>query len=150
MSKGIAAHLRSNVVGYVAVFIALSGTAYAVDGPLAGQDQVGSDDIINGEVRENDLHSDSVKSGKVVDDSLTADDVGTGSDRLLRGSRRFADRDRDRVRSDRLLRGFRQLAHRGRHQRGDPLDQRRGRPLGSGRRRPDRHLSESGAQLQLR
>ena len=79
MSKGIAAHLRSNVVGYVAVFIALSGTAYAVDGPLAGQDQVGSDDIINGEVRENDLHSDSVKSGKVVDDSLTADDVGTGA-----------------------------------------------------------------------
>jgi hypothetical protein len=39
MSVRIREHIRSNVVGYVAVFIALSGTAYAVDGPLPGQNQ---------------------------------------------------------------------------------------------------------------
>ena len=51
MSRKLRDHIRSNVVGYVAVFIALSGTAYAVDGPLPGVDQVGSEDIINGEVK---------------------------------------------------------------------------------------------------
>jgi hypothetical protein len=60
-------HIRSNVVGYVAVFLALSGTAYAVDGPLAGQNTVGSADIINGEVTNNDLGADSVASGKIQD-----------------------------------------------------------------------------------
>ena len=42
MSVRIAQHIRSNVVGYLALFVALSGTAYAIDGPLAGQNQVGS------------------------------------------------------------------------------------------------------------
>ena len=37
MSSRIRDHLRSNVVGYVAVFIALSGTAFAIDGPLPGR-----------------------------------------------------------------------------------------------------------------
>ena len=50
MSSRIADHIRRNVYGLIAIFIALSGTAYAVDGPLAGQNQVGSADIINGEV----------------------------------------------------------------------------------------------------
>jgi hypothetical protein len=45
-------HIRSNMVGYVALLLALGGTAYAVDGPLAGQNQVGSEDIINGAVKK--------------------------------------------------------------------------------------------------
>ena len=45
-------HVRSNVVGYVAIFIALSSTAYAVDGSLPGRNTVGTADIINGEVSE--------------------------------------------------------------------------------------------------
>jgi hypothetical protein len=79
MASRISDHLRRNVYGLIAVFIALSGTAYAVDGPLAGQNQVGSEDIINGEVRENDLGSNAVKSGKVVNESLLAEDLAPNS-----------------------------------------------------------------------
>ena len=71
MSARIAEHIRSNVVGYVAVFIALSGTAYAVDGPLPGQNQVGSEDIINGEVQTLDIDdANGVRSADVRDDTL--------------------------------------------------------------------------------
>jgi hypothetical protein len=43
-------HLRSNVVGYVALFVVLSGTAYAPRRTAPGQNKVGSADIINNEV----------------------------------------------------------------------------------------------------
>lgn len=86
MSKRIRAHLRSNVVGYIALFcFAISGTAFAIDGPLPGVNQVGSEDIINGEVRTPDLGPaevtigklapESVNSAKVVDGSLSGTDV---------------------------------------------------------------------------
>jgi hypothetical protein len=71
--------VRSNVVGYVALFVALSGTAYAVDGPLLGKNTVGSADIINGEVKNVDIGAGAVTSAKVADDStgsaLTGADV---------------------------------------------------------------------------
>jgi hypothetical protein len=72
-------HIRSNVVGYVAVFIALSGTAYAVDGPLAGQNTVGSADIINGEVTNDDLGADAVGSGKIADRQVKNQDLSIGA-----------------------------------------------------------------------
>jgi hypothetical protein len=66
-------------VGYVALFIALSGTAYAVDGSLPGRNTVGSADIINGEVRAADIQAGQVGSAQVADDStpraLTGDDI---------------------------------------------------------------------------
>jgi hypothetical protein len=66
------------VVGYVAVFIALSGTAYAVDGPLPGVDQVGSEDIINGEVKAPELATNAI-----VDDNpqpiTGSTKIGTGA-----------------------------------------------------------------------
>lgn len=75
-------HLRANVVGYVAVFIALSGTAAA----LPGQNTVDSRDIINANVRSPDLADGSVTpselaegavtSAAVADDSLTESDIG--------------------------------------------------------------------------
>jgi hypothetical protein len=68
-------HIRSNIVGYAALFVALSGTAYAVDGPLAGQDQVGSADIINGEVLNRDLGNDSVSGAKIVNATVQGIDV---------------------------------------------------------------------------
>ena len=69
MANRIRDHIRSNVVGYVALFVALSGTAYAVDGPLPGQNQVGSQDIINSEVKTLD----------VLDNTLTGADVNEAS-----------------------------------------------------------------------
>jgi hypothetical protein len=56
------------------VFIALSGTAYAVDGPLPGQNTVGSADIINGEVYSGDVRNDNLGGG-----GLAAIDLRDGS-----------------------------------------------------------------------
>lgn len=61
MSGRIRAHLRTHVIGYVALFVALSGTAYAAN-------TVGSQDIINGEVKSVDIGNTEVKSA----------DIGTG------------------------------------------------------------------------
>jgi hypothetical protein len=75
-------HLRSNVVGYVALFcFAMSGTAVALD----GRDTVFSDDIVDGQVRTNDISdSNGVRSADVRDDvlaggGLTAADLGPNS-----------------------------------------------------------------------
>jgi hypothetical protein len=78
-SARVRAHIRSNVVGYVAVFIALSGSAYAIDGPLPGQNQVGSADIIDQEVKQQDLGSNTVATGKIIDGDVGAADLGQGS-----------------------------------------------------------------------
>jgi hypothetical protein len=79
MQNRIRDHIRSNVVGYAALFIALSGTAYAVDGPLPGQNQVGSEDIINQEVKAADLAADSVASTKIVDRQVKNADLSLGA-----------------------------------------------------------------------
>ena len=78
-TRGVRGHIRSHVVGYVAVFIALSGTASAIDGPLPGQDQVGSADIIDQEVKQQDLGSNSVASGKIVDGQVQGSDLATNA-----------------------------------------------------------------------
>ena len=61
-------HLRSNVVGYIALLcFAMSGTAVALD----GSDTVFSDDIVNGQVRTDDIsNSNGVRSVDVRDDTL--------------------------------------------------------------------------------
>jgi hypothetical protein len=60
-------HLRSNVVGYIALFVAMSGTAAALD----GSNTVFSDDIVNGQVKTNDIsNSNGVRSADVRDDTL--------------------------------------------------------------------------------
>ena len=89
MGEQIRNHIRSNVIGYVAVFIALSGTAYAVDGPLPGQDQVGSGDIINNDVRGEDIRdgnvntvdirANAVTTGKILDGEVRSADVADDS-----------------------------------------------------------------------
>jgi trimeric autotransporter adhesin len=71
MQNRISSHIRSNVIGYIALFLfAMGGSAYALDGPLPGQNQVGSDDIINGEVKNQDIGAFEVKANNVAPDSL--------------------------------------------------------------------------------
>src|SRR6266545_2527014 len=80
MSTRIANHIRSNVVGYIALFLfAMGGSAYALDGPLPGQNQVGSDDIINGEVRNADIGTSEVKANNVAPDSLGGNKIADRS-----------------------------------------------------------------------
>ena len=57
--------MRSNIVGYVALFVALSGSAVA----LPATNTVFSDDIVNGEVRSKDISDvNGVRSADVRDD----------------------------------------------------------------------------------
>lgn len=87
--RAVRKHLRSNVVGYIALIVALSGTAGAVNGPLPGKNKVGTQDIIDGEVKAADLNPgsvknaklgvDSVEGSKVLDGSLTGADIGDGT-----------------------------------------------------------------------
>jgi len=77
MQDRIRDHIRSNVWGLVAVFIALSGTAYATH--PGGENTISSGDIINGAVRTADIRNGAVNSAKVVDDSLTGKDVANNS-----------------------------------------------------------------------
>jgi hypothetical protein len=74
MSGRIQGHLRSNGVGYLALFFAMSGTAVALD----GANTVFSDDISAGEVRTSDLGANSVNSAKVTNDSLAGDEIADG------------------------------------------------------------------------
>jgi hypothetical protein len=89
VSSRLRNHIRSNVVGYIALFLVLTGgTASA----LNGSNTVFSDDIVNKQVKTEDLATgavtgsrlapNSVGSGRVVDDSLTGADVSnlTGAD----------------------------------------------------------------------
>jgi hypothetical protein len=89
VSSRLRNHIRGNVVGYLALFLVLTGgTAQA----LNGSNTVFSDDIVNREVKSADLDvksvrgthlaPDSIRTGKVVDDSLTGADVAnlTGAD----------------------------------------------------------------------
>jgi hypothetical protein len=81
MRSTISAHLRSNIVGYVALFLVLTGgTAYALD----GTNTVFSDDIVNGQVKTNDLGGGAVTSGKTEDGSLTGTDL---ADRTIGGQK---------------------------------------------------------------
>jgi hypothetical protein len=69
---GISNHIRNNIVGYVALFFALStGAAVA----LPGSDTVFSDDIVNGEVKQQDVATNAIGSKEVANASLNADDI---------------------------------------------------------------------------
>ena len=85
LSTRIRRHLQSHVVGYVALFIALSGTAIA----LPGHKSVKADDLAKNSVRgksikpsavsEKKLRSGSVSSGKIVDGAVIQSKLGDGA-----------------------------------------------------------------------
>ena len=75
----------ANVTSSLALFVALGGTtAWAVDGPLAGQNTVGSEDIINNEVKSADIGDGKVFKVDLADNQITGqkikDHTLTGSD----------------------------------------------------------------------
>src|SRR5437763_4383158 len=79
--RAVGHHIRTNVVGYLALFIALSATAYA----LPGRNTVDSGDIKTGQIKtrnlargtvtKSKLAPNSVDSSKVTDNSLTGADI---------------------------------------------------------------------------
>jgi hypothetical protein len=80
MSHKLRTYIRDHHLSLLSLFLILSGgTAYAVDGPLPGQNQVGSADIINGEVMDNDIGAGAVGNGKLKADAVTANKVLDGT-----------------------------------------------------------------------
>jgi hypothetical protein len=73
MARKLGTHLKSNVVGYLALFIALGGTSYAAVRLPAGS------------VGTKQLRANAVTSGKVMNRSLRATDFAPGT--LRRGPR---------------------------------------------------------------
>jgi hypothetical protein len=65
----------SMVIALIALFVALSGTAVALD----GSNTVFSDDIVNGEVKNGDLATDSVASGKIKDGEVKNAEISAGA-----------------------------------------------------------------------
>ncbi len=76
-------HLRSNAVGYVALFVALgSGSAMAANTVFSTDivnGEVKTADIGGGEVGTSDIANDAVSGAKVLDDTLGNVDLKSGS-----------------------------------------------------------------------
>ena len=77
MNARISEHLRRNVYGLVAIFIALGGSAIAAE--QAAKNSVTSKSIKNGQVKLKDHAVNSVDGTKVVDASLAGGDVQDAS-----------------------------------------------------------------------
>jgi hypothetical protein len=76
MAERIRNHIRSNIVGFAALFLVLTGgSAYALD----GSNTVFSDDIVNGEVKTGDIGDFEVKGADVAPDSLGGAKIADGS-----------------------------------------------------------------------
>lgn len=78
LSARIREHVRSNVIGYVALWVALGGVAWAsatIGSSDIKDNAVHSNHIKNGQVKSADLASNSVDGTKVADGSLSGADV---------------------------------------------------------------------------
>src|SRR4051794_4471025 len=75
MAQRIALYLRRNVLGLVALFVALAAGAYAAGLP---KDSVKARQIKAGAVRNAELANDAVTSAKVADGSLLGADFAAG------------------------------------------------------------------------
>lgn len=64
------AHLRSNTVGYIALCVALSGSAYAAA-------TIKSSDIVDDQVKSADVRDDSLKGGGLTGDDIKENTLGT-------------------------------------------------------------------------
>jgi hypothetical protein len=71
-SRRIIDHFKSSIVGYIALFMVLSGTAYAAN-------TVFSADIVDGQVKSVDVADNGLTGVDVTNSSLTGADVATGS-----------------------------------------------------------------------
>ncbi len=71
MQSRISDHLRSNVIGYLALFVALTGTAYAAN-------KVGTKDIKKGAVKSKQIGDNQVRSNDVKDGNIRSIDIKDG------------------------------------------------------------------------
>jgi hypothetical protein len=75
VSERIGRHLRGNAVAYLALFVALTGTAVA----LPGHDNVKSKNIATGAVKAKAIAKDAVKASKIKDAAVTNPAIAPGA-----------------------------------------------------------------------
>ena len=75
LSERIGRHLRGNLVGYVALFVALSGTAIA----LPGKGSVKSDDLAAGAVKAKAIKAAAVTNAKLADGAVSSVKIADAS-----------------------------------------------------------------------
>jgi hypothetical protein len=79
MLRKLRSHIAHNVVGYIALFVALGGTTYAAAATIGASNikdnAVHSNHIKDNEVRDQDLAPDSVGSHKIKDGGVGTDDL---------------------------------------------------------------------------
>lgn len=75
LSETIGRHLRTNIVGYVALFVALSGTAIA----LPGKGGVKSDDLARNAVKAKAIQAAAITNAKLRDGAVTSSKVSDGA-----------------------------------------------------------------------
>jgi hypothetical protein len=74
--RRVGAHIRSNVVGYVALMVALGGTSYA--GIVLPRNSVGAQQIRPSAVRASEIQTGAVRSAEVRDGTLRRRDFRRG------------------------------------------------------------------------
>jgi hypothetical protein len=72
----VSRYIRSNILGFIAIFIALGGVGFAAG---LARDSVKSKHIKDGQVQNADLGAGAVDSSKVADNSLTGADIDESS-----------------------------------------------------------------------
>lgn len=77
VSTQIRQFIRSNLIGIVALFVALGGTAYATH--PGGADTISSGDLIDQQVRTQDLRDEAVTGPKLGPSSVGSPKVANGS-----------------------------------------------------------------------
>src|SRR5918992_718189 len=76
LSTRIRTYMRQNVLGLVAIFIALGGTAYATH--PGGQNTISTADIINGQVKTDDIGNGEVKVTDIGQGAVATDELANG------------------------------------------------------------------------